>query len=42
MSKQCALNVDLADVWKQPTKKNFIRAIAWGTSLPQVEIYQLA
>ena len=30
MSKQCVINVDLADVWAEAGRKKFIRTIAWG------------
>ena len=30
MSKQCVINVDLADVWEEKERKHFIRAVAWG------------
>jgi beta-lactamase superfamily II metal-dependent hydrolase len=33
MSKKCVVNVDLADVWKQTGRKDFVRSLAWGDEL---------
>jgi len=30
MAKQCALNVDLAEVFAEPGRKRFLRMVAWG------------
>ncbi|CAA9228363.1 MAG: hypothetical protein AVDCRST_MAG42-973 [uncultured Chthoniobacterales bacterium] len=30
MSTRCVINVDLADVWKTPARKDFLRTLAWG------------
>jgi beta-lactamase superfamily II metal-dependent hydrolase len=30
MPTQCVINVDLADVWRKPGRKELIRTVAWG------------
>jgi hypothetical protein len=30
MSTKCVINVDLADVWGMPERKQFLRTLAWG------------
>lgn len=36
MSKTCVINVDLADVWAEPGRNNFVRAVAWGDEVDVV------
>jgi len=33
MSKQCVINVDLADVWGDASRKQFLRTLAWGDEI---------
>jgi beta-lactamase superfamily II metal-dependent hydrolase len=37
MCVQAVLNVDLADVWESPGRKNYIRTIAWGDEVTVVK-----
>ena len=30
MNTKCVINVDLADVWGDPGRKNYLRTLAWG------------
>jgi hypothetical protein len=30
---QCTINVDLADVWRKPGRKELIRTVAWGDEI---------
>ena len=30
MSTKCVINVDLADVWAKPGRKELLRTLAWG------------
>jgi len=36
MSTTCVINVDLADVWAEPGRKKFVRAVAWGDEVEVV------
>jgi len=36
MSKQCVINVDLADVWQERGRKKLLRTIAWGDEVSVV------
>ncbi|HNV49257.1 MAG TPA: competence protein, partial [Spirochaetota bacterium] len=37
MPEQAVLNVDLADVWKERGRKQYIRTIAWGDEITVVK-----
>ena len=37
MAKQCAINVDLADVFEEPGRKKFLHTLAWGDNVEVVE-----
>ena len=36
MSEECVINVDLADVWTAPDRKELIRTLAWGDQVTVV------
>lgn len=37
MSTECVINVDLADVWKTPDRKELIRTLAWGDNVTVIK-----
>lgn len=37
MSKQCVINVDLADVFEHPNRKGYLHTLAWGDAVDVIE-----
>ncbi len=37
MNTKCFINVDLADAWADPGRKNFLRAVAWGDEVTVID-----
>ena len=37
MRKECVINIDLVDIWREPGRKDLLRTLAWGDAVTVIE-----